>query len=163
MDVSESETVNDLEHVRRTHAHAMEMLSAVGKDLLAAEPGSAPSRTVLFSWLKALVDLTGARYGALGLVDDNGGLIDFLYVGLSDEEAARIGSLPTGRGLLGALLRERSTIRLSDLSQDPRSCGFPPGHPPMRSFLGVSIAGRHAIYGRLYLCEKKRGRLHRTR
>jgi signal transduction histidine kinase/CheY-like chemotaxis protein len=157
MEVSASETVNDLEHVRRTHAHAVEMLSAVGKDLLAAEPGSAPPRTVLFSWLKALADLTGARYGALGLVNDNGELIDFLYVGLSDEEAARIGSPPAGRGLLGALLRERSTIRLSDLSQDPRSCGFPPGHPPMRSFLGVSIAGRHAIYGRLYLCEKKGG------
>ncbi|MCP9470960.1 MAG: response regulator [Nitrospira sp.] len=149
--------MNDLAQGRHTHTHAVEMLSAVGKDLLAAEPGSAPPRRVLFSWLKALADLTGARYGALGLVDDSGELIDFLYVGVSDEQAARIGSPPTGRGLLGALLRERSTIRLSDLSQDPRSCGFPPGHPPMRSFLGVSIAGRHAIYGRLYLCEKKEG------
>jgi signal transduction histidine kinase/DNA-binding response OmpR family regulator len=145
----------DLDRERRTREHAVEILSDVGRDLLATVPGTAPSRAVLLSWLNALADLTRARYGALGLVNEASELIDFLYVGISDEEAARIGAPPTGRGLLGALLRERSVIRIADLARDPRSCGFPPGHPPMHSFLGIPIAGRHIIYGRLYLSEKE--------
>ncbi len=144
-----------LEQQAAARDQAAQTLSEVARDLLATVPSVAPSREVLTRWLNALVSLTRARYGALGLTDDAGELRDFLYVGMTETEAARIGSRPVGRGLLGALLRDCATIRLHDLTQDPRSCGFPSGHPIMRSFLGVPIAGRDALYGRLYLCEKE--------
>jgi signal transduction histidine kinase/CheY-like chemotaxis protein len=136
------------------HEADTQALADALRDLLSADPGAAPSREVLSKWMASLAGLIGARYGALGLVNEAGELTDFLYTGLSPEETDRIGSLPAGRGLLGALLKDRMTVRLADLTQDPRSCGFPPGHPPMRSFLGVPIAGRETIYGRLYLAEK---------
>jgi signal transduction histidine kinase/CheY-like chemotaxis protein len=134
---------------------AMRALSETGRELLGAIPTRPPSRELLEQWLKVLTSLVNARYGALGLVDGGGGLTDFLYTGLSPEEVARIGPPPKGRGLLGALLRDHTSIRLEDLRRDPRAAGFPPGHPDMRSFLGVPIVGRTAIHGRLYLAEKE--------
>ncbi|TKB80754.1 MAG: HAMP domain-containing protein [Nitrospira sp.] len=136
---------------RKTSAQA---LADVIRDLLSADPNKALCHEVLSRWLAVLTGLAQARYGAIGLVNEAGELTDFLHTGLSQEEADRIGSLPTGRGLLGALLQDRATVRMADLTQDPRCCGFPPGHPPMRSFLGVPIAGQQTVYGRLYLAEK---------
>jgi signal transduction histidine kinase len=104
------------------------------------------------------VELTGARYGALGVIDRQGsGLERFVTTGLDEETYAAIGDLPRGRGILGALIRDASPLRLANLSQDPRSVGFPPNHPPMRSFLGVPIVLRGVAYGNFYLTEKAGG------
>lgn len=103
--------------------------------------------------------LADARYAAIGVVDGVGqGLSDFLTCGVGDEVAQRIGRLPDGhQGLLGALIHDPAVMRLADLTEDPRSCGFPPGHPPMRSFLGVPIRVHGEIFGNLYLAEKRDG------
>ncbi|MFE2558761.1 GAF domain-containing sensor histidine kinase [Streptomyces sp. NPDC059352] len=104
-------------------------------------------------------ELADARYAAIGVVDDEGeGLSDFVTFGVGEDVARRIGRLPDGHaGLLGALIRDPQTIRLADLSADPRSAGFPPGHPPMRTFLGVPIRVQGEIFGNLYLAEKRGG------
>ncbi|MFE5910275.1 GAF domain-containing protein [Streptomyces wedmorensis] len=104
-------------------------------------------------------ELADARYAAIGVVDDEGeGLSDFVTFGVDEETARRIGRRPDGHaGLLGALIRDPQTIRLADLSTDPRAAGFPPGHPPMRTFLGVPIRVQGEIFGNLYLAEKRGG------
>lgn len=111
--------------------------------------------------LQKVVDLARsvakARYGALGVFDERGEIVEFLTSGISAEERARIGELPKGRGILGLLPRERSPLRLRDLSTHPASVGFPPGHPRMRSFLGVPILWRGRSLGNLYLTEKEGG------
>jgi signal transduction histidine kinase len=108
--------------------------------------------------VETAVELTGARYGALGVIDNLGtGLERFITVGIDAATQSTIGELPRGRGILGVLIRERAALRLADLGQDPRSSGFPPTHPPMASFLGVPIALRGAAYGNLYLTEKAHG------
>jgi signal transduction histidine kinase len=104
------------------------------------------------------IELTGARYGALGVIDRGGeGLERFVTTGLDEETYAAIGDLPRGRGILGALIRDASPLRLADLGRDPRSVGFPPNHPEMRSFLGVPILLRGVAYGNFYLTEKAGG------
>ncbi|MFC8348826.1 GAF domain-containing sensor histidine kinase [Streptomyces sp. NPDC057280] len=104
-------------------------------------------------------ELTGARYAAIGVVDEDGrGLADFVYHGVDEATARRIGRLPDGhRGLLGALVRDPEPVRLADLTTDPRSCGFPEHHPPMRGFLGLPIRVQGEIFGNLYLTEKHGG------
>lgn len=104
-------------------------------------------------------ELADARYAAIGVVAEDGeGLSDFVHHGIGEETADRIGRLPDGhRGLLGALIHQPRTLRLSDLSTDPRSCGFPAHHPPMRTFLGVPIRVQGEIFGNLYLTEKRDG------
>ncbi|MGW4505254.1 GAF domain-containing sensor histidine kinase [Streptomyces sp. NPDC004436] len=104
-------------------------------------------------------ELADARYAAIGVVDTEGrGLSDFVTHGISTEQAHRIGHRPDGkRGLLGALISHPDTVRLADLSQDPRSAGFPPHHPPMKTFLGVPIRVQGEIFGNLYLAEKNGG------
>ncbi|MFE0651602.1 GAF domain-containing sensor histidine kinase [Streptomyces sp. NPDC059534] len=104
-------------------------------------------------------ELADARYAAIGIVDDEGeGLSDFVTFGVDEDTAHRIGRRPDGHaGLLGALIRDPQTIRLADLSSDPRAAGFPPGHPPMRTFLGVPIRVQGEIFGNLYLAEKRGG------
>src|ERR1700694_245611 len=95
---------------------------------------------VLQKIAEAAAELTGARYGALGVIDGSGTALErFLTTGLDPEARATIGDLPLGRGILGVLIHDATALRLHDLSEDPRSVGFPPGHPPMRSFLGVPI------------------------
>ncbi len=107
---------------------------------------------------EAASTLTGARYAALGVIDRGGTALErFVTVGLDDETRARIGDLPRGRGILGILIRDASPLRLHELSEDPRSVGFPPGHPPMKSFLGVPVMLRGVAYGNLYLTEKAGG------
>jgi signal transduction histidine kinase len=101
-------------------------------------------------------ELTGARYGALGVIDRGGsGLESFITTGIDPEAYEAIGELPRGRGILGALITDARALRLHNLSDDPRSVGFPPNHPPMRSFLGVPIMLRGVAYGNLYLTEKE--------
>lgn len=108
--------------------------------------------------VEAAAELTGARYAALGVIDASGmGLEQFLTHGVDADTRAEIGSLPRGRGILGVLIREAKPLRLHDLVHDSRSVGFPPGHPPMRSFLGVPIMLRGVAYGNLYLTEKHSG------
>src|SRR6266540_3271783 len=103
------------------------------------------------------VELTEARYGALGVLGRDGMLVDFITTGMTEDQRRAIGHLPVGRGILGVLIRDVRPLRLVDLTQDPRSVGFPPNHPPMRSFLGVPILLRGVAYGNLYLTEKAGG------
>ena len=100
-------------------------------------------------------DLIGARYAAVGLLNpDKRTLESFTVSGLSEAQRIAIGNLPVGRGILGLLIREGKPIRLRDLAGHPASVGFPPNHPPMRSFLGVPIPAQREIIGELYLTEK---------
>ncbi len=100
-------------------------------------------------------DLVDARYGALGVLTEDGRALDqFLTVGLSHEEERAIGPRPTGRGVLGTLIAEDKPLRLADLARSPESFGFPPGHPAMTSFLGVPVRVHGEVYGILYLTNK---------
>ncbi|MET9295810.1 GAF domain-containing protein [Streptomyces sp. NPDC003077] len=113
--------------------------------------------TVLRRIVEAAVVLADAEYGALGIVESGVRLSDFLPVGISERDAARIGPLPSGHGILGELIRHPEPLRLADLTQHPASHGFPPHHPPMRTFLGVPIRVREEVFGNLYLTEKRGG------
>ncbi len=97
----------------------------------------------------------GARYAALGVQDENGKLVRFIPVGMTVDETRQIAHLPIGLGLIGAIIRERRTIRIPDISQDKRSVGFPPNHPPMTSFLGVPIVSGNQLLGQIYLTDKE--------
>jgi signal transduction histidine kinase len=111
--------------------------------------------------LQAIADVarevTGARYAALGVLGPDRRITQFITSGLTASEIERIGRLPTGRGLLGALIVDGGPIRLDEIADDARSVGFPPGHPPMRSFLGVPIRARGEVFGDLYLTEAPDG------
>lgn len=108
--------------------------------------------------VEAAAELTGARYAALGVIDGSGSELErFLTTGIDAETQAAIGDLPRGRGILGVLIREDAPLRLHNLGDDPRSVGFPPHHPPMRTFLGVPVHLRGVAYGNLYLTEKADG------
>jgi signal transduction histidine kinase len=111
--------------------------------------------TLLRDVVERAAGLVGARFGALGVIDPTGTHLEqFITVGLDDEARARIGEPPRGEGILGVLIRDAVTLHLQDMSEDPRSAGFPPGHPPMKSFLGVPIVLRGHAFGNLYLTEK---------
>ncbi len=99
--------------------------------------------------------VSGARYAALGVPGIHGELESFITAGIGPAEHAAIGELPRGKGLLGALITEQRSMRIRDLSQHPSSVGFPPNHPPMKSFLGVPISARGRVLGNLYLTEKR--------
>ncbi|WP_349308022.1 GAF domain-containing SpoIIE family protein phosphatase [Pseudofrankia sp. BMG5.36] len=106
------------------------------------------------------LELVGARYGALGVLDEQGkGLAEFIPIGLNEQEYHDLAGieLPHGRGLLGRLIRQPASIRVDDISTHPDSVGFPPGHPPMRTMLGVGIRVHNRIYGNIYLCERSDG------
>jgi nitrate/nitrite-specific signal transduction histidine kinase len=100
-------------------------------------------------------DLVGAQYAALGLVDENREITEFITSGISDEQRQAIGHLPRGRGLLGLIIRENRSYRIPEIAAHPESYGFPPNHPPMQSFLGVPITVREEVVGRLYLTNKQ--------
>ena len=110
---------------------------------------------VLHRVLDLAMELTGARYGAIGVLDEGGGIEEFLTHGVTDEQRAAIGDPPTGKGILGVLIQEGHTLRLREISGDPRSVGFPPNHPPMRSFLGAPVIAHGQVFGRIYLTEKQ--------
>lgn len=115
----------------------------------------------LGSLLQRIADLArevlGAGYAAVGVVGDDGSLTRFVYSGIDEETAKRIGDLPKGVGVLGALIEEGRPLRLRDIGDHPRSSGFPEHHPPMKTFLGTPIIARGRIFGRLYLTEKQGG------
>jgi signal transduction histidine kinase len=111
---------------------------------------------VLRSVAEAAREVTGARYAALGVLDpERRELERFINVGIDEATRREIGNLPRGRGVLGELIREPAPLRLHDVNEHPHAYGFPPGHPPMHSFLGVPIAVRGEIYGNLYMTEKE--------
>jgi len=106
--------------------------------------------------VEAALPLVGARYGALGVLDESGhGLAEFISVGIDPDQVERIGHLPEGHGILGLLIVDPRPLRLADLRTHPDSYGFPPGHPRMTSFLGVPIHVRDQVFGNLYLTDKQ--------
>ncbi|MFC4243878.1 GAF domain-containing protein [Gryllotalpicola reticulitermitis] len=119
---------------------------------------------VLRRVVELAIELSGAQYGALGVLSANapttpGGkrLERFIHVGIGDDDARAIGHLPDGHGLLGALIDTPAPIRLDEIGADIRSVGFPPKHPPMREFLGVPVHSRDTIFGNLYLTNREGG------
>lgn len=112
---------------------------------------------VLERIVRAGLELVDAEYGALGVVAPEGGLEEFIHVGMAPELVARIGHLPEGHGVLGALIDDPHPIRLRHITDDPRSAGFPEGHPAMDAFLGVPIRVRDEVFGNLYLSNPRAG------
>src|SRR5260370_901168 len=109
---------------------------------------------VLQRVVDAAREVVGARYAALGVLSPDGtSLVQFVTSGISQAERDTIGDLPRGRGLLGFVIREPAPIRTADINHHPQRYGFPPHHPPMRSFLGVPAAARRKVFGNLYLTE----------
>lgn len=113
---------------------------------------------VLRRIVEAAVVLVDAEYGALGVIGEDQRLAEFLTVGVDAGRTEAIGALPSGHGILGELIRHPEPLRLAELSEHPASYGFPEGHPPMRSFLGVPIRVRDEVFGNLYLTEKRSGK-----
>jgi len=112
---------------------------------------------VLHRIADAARELVGARYAALGVIGPDGDLVEFVHVGVPADVVEEIGPLPQGKGLLGVLIEDPRPIRLDRIGDDPRSSGFPPGHPPMAGFLGVPIRIRDEVFGNLYLADSTRG------
>jgi two-component system, NarL family, sensor histidine kinase DevS len=139
--------------------HRLRRLIDVGRGLVAQLDLEAVLREVV----EVARELTGARYAALGILDeDRRELERFIYVGIDEGTRALIGDLPRGRGVLGELIRNPVPLRLREVGEHPRSYGFPPGHPPMHSFLGVPIVVHGQAYGNLYLTEKEGGEFDAT-
>ena len=110
---------------------------------------------VLRSIVTLACEQAGARYAALGVLNENGKLEEFIPIGMTPQEISQMDHPPVGRGLIGAIHRERRTLRVADLRHDPRRVGFPANHPPMHSFLGVPIMLGDTLLGQIYLTEKK--------
>lgn len=123
----------------------------------AALAGELSLDAVLQATVEGARAATGARYVALGVVGQDETLSRFIYTGMDEDAVERIGHLPRGKGLLGLLIRDPRVIRTDDIASHPASYGFPPGHPPMRSFLGAPVRSRGRVYGNLYLTEKPGG------
>jgi PAS domain S-box-containing protein len=135
-------------------------LAKLNEALLGRTPGQGliSIRELLLQLLLQACELTGARYGALGVMNpDRRSLKDFIYVGVPPETARAIGHLPEGKGLLGAVIHEAATLRVPDIAADRRSAGFPAGHPPMTSFLGVPLRVGNEVFGNFYLTDKQGG------
>jgi two-component system, NarL family, sensor histidine kinase DevS len=131
----------------RDRVHALlEAVVAIGSNL--------ELEVLLRRIVETAVELVDARYGAMGVIGPSGQLAEFVPVGLTDAEIGAISHWPEGKGLLGLLINEPRPLRLADIADHPSSAGFPPGHPPMRSFLGAPIRIRGEVYGNLYLTEK---------
>ena len=150
-------------HLEESHHHLtawsarVEQLHEASKKLLALLAFTTLEQDLLQAGIEALAQLIQARYGAIGILNEAGELEHFIYTGITAEEAKHIGRLPEGRGLLGVVIKEDCALRLEDMSQDPRSAGFPPHHPHMKSLLAVPIDRDGAAFGRVYLSEKING------
>ncbi|WP_331769059.1 GAF domain-containing protein (plasmid) [Embleya sp. NBC_00888] len=145
----ESRTGLDGAWATRDRLHTLlEAVLSVGGDL--------DVETVLQRIVESAVILVDAEYGALGVIGDEEQLARFLTVG-DDATIEGIGDRPSGRGILGFVVREPHPLRLRDLNTHPNAHGFPPGHPPMRTFLGVPIRTRKKVFGNIYLTEKRGG------
>ncbi len=135
---------------RRQMGRLLDAFAAIGSDLEADE--------LLTRIVAAAVELVDAKYGALGVLNESRNeLTQFITVGIDQAGRETIGDLPTGHGILGLLITDPRPLRLTDLSEHVDSCGFPPGHPPMTSFLGVPVMIRGEAFGNLYLCDKANG------
>ena len=147
-----AQLINRAEDVIATQSRLRGLLSANRMII-----GELDLPSVLHHIVEAACELVNARYGALGMLSPVGGLQEFVHVGIDESTAAQIGPLPSGKGLLGAVIDEAQAIRLRVMSDDIRSVGFPPNHPPMSSFLGVPVRVRDEVFGNLYLTEARGG------
>ncbi|WP_280913439.1 GAF domain-containing protein [Streptomyces sp. SAI-208] len=144
------------EHVQRVRGGRdrmqtlLDAVVAVGSDLNLED--------LLRRIVQSAVELVDAEYGALGVLGEEGSIRQFITVGMDEEAVARIGHYPEGHGILGLLIREPHSLRLEEIGAHPESVGFPPGHPPMRTFLGAPVQVRDRIFGNLYLTDKHGGR-----
>ena len=145
--------VAQAERVRTTQGRLRALLAAT--QVVVEESDLA---TVLRRIAQAATALADAEFGALGVIaPERDALEQFIYVGLPEQEAARIGNLPTGHGLLGALIDDPHPIRIARMAEDPRASGFPAHHPTMNSFLGVPVRVRDEVFGNLYLTNSRHG------
>jgi signal transduction histidine kinase len=153
LDEALSALLGQAEKVRHTQGRLRELLSASQSVVEAIDLPALLHRIV-----EAAVALVDAEYGALGVIAPERDLLEeFVYVGMDEAQAARIGHLPEGHGLLGALIADPRPIRLPEMSADPRAAGFPPHHPAMTSFLGVPVRVRNEVFGNLYLTNRRDG------
>jgi signal transduction histidine kinase len=129
------------------------------KDMLLEAGVSLASELSLPIVLQRIVDLavevTDARYGALGVIGEGGLLTEFITTGISEKQRKAIGPLPTGRGVLGLLIQKPKPLRLANIADHAQSVGFPPNHPPMHSFLGAPVQAMGRVFGNIYLAEKR--------
>ncbi len=139
-----------LQAVLSTRDRVYSLLEAV-----VAVGSSLELEVLLRSIVETAVSLVDARYGAMGVIGEGDRLVDFIPVGLTADEITSIHHWPEGKGLLGLLVTEPRPLRLADIKGHEASFGFPAGHPPMKSFLGVPIRIRGEVYGNLYLTEKQ--------
>jgi two-component system, NarL family, sensor histidine kinase DevS len=147
--------VERIDQIQGLNDSQLQRLSAAGQTLVS----ELDLEGVLTQLLEAAKELTGARYAAVGVIDEAGeGLERFVASGMDEATREAIGSLPQGHGVLGELIRKPVPLRLADVSLHPRSYGFPAGHPPMRSFLGVPVMVRGKAFGNVYLTEKGGGK-----
>lgn len=154
------DSVEDL--VRDSAARGDELLDSQERinALLAAVVALAEDlslEAVLDRLVRSACALVGAGFGALGVIGEDRTLSHFITVGIDEEGIRSIGDLPTGHGVLGLLIREPRPMRLHDLGKHPIASGFPPNHPPMKTFLGVPVRVRDEVFGNLYLTEKQGG------
>jgi hypothetical protein len=126
-------------------------------DGVAAVSANLDTRSMLHRIVAAATDLVAARYGALGVLDESGKVIDLITVGIDDPHLCAGMGLPQGHGLLHTMVDDREPLRVADVPTHPRSAGFPPGHPVMRTLLGVPLMVRGTIYGDLYVADKRDG------
>ncbi|MGW5410424.1 GAF domain-containing protein [Actinomadura geliboluensis] len=149
--LTELQTRLEAARATRDRVHALlEAVVSIGSEL--------DLESVLRRITEAATTLVDARYGALGVIAEEGGrLVQFITTGVGEDEIEAIGDWPHGHGILGLLIREPHPIRLPDLGEHRDSYGFPPNHPPMRTFLGVPIRVRDEVFGNLYLTEKAGG------
>ncbi|MDH6589919.1 GAF domain-containing protein, partial [Streptomyces sp. SAI-133] len=144
------------EHVQRVRGGRdrmqtlLDAVVAIGSDLNLED--------LLRRIVQSAVELVDAEYGALGVIGEEGSIRQFITVGMDQEAVARIGHYPEGHGILGLLIREPHSLRLEEIGAHPESVGFPPGHPPMHTFLGAPVQVRDRIFGNLYLTDKHGGR-----
>ncbi|SEO83395.1 GAF domain-containing sensor histidine kinase [Trujillonella endophytica] len=151
-----AELLAEVQERLQTVAHTQERVQGLLDAFLTVSTGLDLDAT-LRRIVEAAIGLVDARYGALGVLGGDGGLSAFVHVGMDDAVAARLPHLPEGLGVLGQVTTEPVPLRIADLSTHPASVGFPQGHPPMRSFLGVPVLVRGEVYGNLYLTEKGEG------
>ncbi|MFE9773475.1 GAF domain-containing protein [Streptomyces sp. NPDC005931] len=144
------------EHVERVRGSRDRMQTLL--DAVVAVAGNLELEELLRRIVQSAADLVDAQYGALGVLGDEERIRQFITVGMDDETIARIGHYPEGQGILGLLIREPHSLRLEALGAHEASAGFPPGHPPMRTFLGAPVQVRDRVYGNLYLTDKRDGR-----
>ncbi|MEV7189518.1 GAF domain-containing SpoIIE family protein phosphatase [Kitasatospora sp. NPDC093102] len=141
--------LRELARAQRRMSSLLQAVLAISRDL--------ELPIVLRRIVTTAMDLVGARYGALGVLDEDGTrLADFIPAGLDEDERSRLAGtpLPAGRGLLGRLIHDPQPLRVDDIAVHPAAVGFPRGHPPMRTLLGVAITVRGRVYGNLYLADK---------